>query len=360
MASDDGARIHGGLNLAELQSLGLAPAAILDFSVNVNPYGPTAYMRAAIRNAVIERYPDPHAVEARGALAAAWQVDPERVVLGAGAAELLWAVTRATVGPGDRVVLAGPTFSEARFAAMAAGATVQEVWASRDTFRPDPERLHRAIVATEARLVYLCTPNNPTGQSWPMEQTIGLVNACTQVLFIIDESFLSLSEQHADAFEQLPDNVVRIRSLTKDHAIPGVRVGAAIATPLLVRKIEATRPAWSTGAIIQAAATAAAAEQRFVAESRSRLLEDRAALSEGLRTIGLAPLPSQTMFVLVPVGDATALRARLLANDKILVRDCSSFGLPGYMRIAARSAPDRVRLLSALSLSLAEGTLRIP
>jgi histidinol-phosphate/aromatic aminotransferase/cobyric acid decarboxylase-like protein len=348
MESDGGERTHGGTDLSELRSLGLAPDEILDFSVNVNPYGPTTFMRDAIRNAAIERYPDPHAIHARDALAAVWQVDLSCVVLGAGAAELLWAITRAMIRPGDHVVVAGPTFSEVGFAAAAAGATVHEVRASENSFRLDPKRLLRAIVASEARLVYLCTPNNPTGQAWPVAQTVDLARQCADTLFIVDESFLSLSEQHGDAFERLPDNTIRIRSLTKDHGIPGARVGAAIATPGLVRRIEATRPAWSTGAITQAAATAAAAEQGFVAESRSLLLDDRVALSEGLRMIGLSPLPSRTIFVLVPVGDARCLRTRLLSEDKILVRDCSSFGLPGYLRIAARPAPQSARLLSAL------------
>jgi histidinol-phosphate/aromatic aminotransferase/cobyric acid decarboxylase-like protein len=346
--ADAEARVHGGPDLDELRALGLEPERILDFSVNVNPYGPTPFMREAIRAAAIERYPDPSAAGARHALAGAWGVEPAGVVLGAGAAELLWVITRACVRAGDLVVIAAPTFSEARLAALAAGAEVVEVRArAEDGFRP--ERLADAIAARHPRLAYVCAPNNPTGQAWPVEELVALARRCPDTLLVVDQSFLSLSERHADAAVSVPDNVVRVRSLTKDHAIPGARVGAALATRALAATFEAARPAWSTGAVTQAAAIAAAAEQPFVAESRARLLADRAAMLEGVRALGLEPVPSSTVFVLVPVGDAEAWRAKLLRRDGILARDCASFGLPGYLRLAARPAADRARLLAALA-----------
>src|SRR5882672_1432644 len=108
MASEAGGRVHGGPDRDELRAAGIAPDALLDFSVNVNPYGPTPFMREAIRNAAIERYPEPTAAPARAALGSVWDVDPETIVLGAGAAELLWGIVRATVRPGEPVVIAEP------------------------------------------------------------------------------------------------------------------------------------------------------------------------------------------------------------------------------------------------------------
>ena len=353
MASDEVRRVHGGPDLEELRFLGIAPDTLLDFSVNVNPYGPTKFMRDAIRNAAIERYPDPIAIAARGALARAWHVDPATVVLGAGAADLLWLITRTIVRPGEPVVLAGPTFSEARAAAETVGAIVHEVRATdEDGFRQNPARLVQSVTERRARLVYLCAPNNPTGLAWPILEIASLIGSCPDALFVVDQSFLSLSERYRDADVRLPDNAVCVRSLTKDHAIPGARVGAAIATPELARRLEGSRPAWSTGAVTQAAAVAAATEQDFVAESRARLLADQEALSGGLRAIGLSPVQSSTVFVLVRVGDARGVRAALLHHDGILVRDCASFGLPDYLRFAARPTSDRDRLLSALRAHL--------
>jgi histidinol-phosphate/aromatic aminotransferase/cobyric acid decarboxylase-like protein len=329
----------------------VAPAALLDLSVNVNPYGPTTFMREAIRGAAIDRYPDPSAALARGALGRLWDADPEAVVLGAGAAELLWTITRASVRAGEHVIVAEPTFSEAHAAAAAVGAIVHAVRAAEDQgFRHDPRRLVEAVRARRARLVYLCAPNNPTGLAWPIAALAEVIGGCPDALFVVDQSFLSLSEQAGDAALALPANAVRVRSLTKDHAIPGTRVGAAIATRAFAEVIERSRPAWSTGAATQAAAVAAAAaaEQDFVAASRKRLLGDRTALVEGLRALGLSPLPSSTVFVLVRVAGARTVRDDLLRDHAILVRDCSSFGLPDHLRIAARPAPERERLLAAL------------
>jgi histidinol-phosphate aminotransferase len=347
--ADERRRVHGGPDLDELRAAGIAPESLLDFSVNVNPYGPTPRMREAIRDAAIDRYPDPTAGPARAALARMWDVDPEGVVLGAGAAELLWTITRAAVRAGDPVVVAGPTFSEPRAAAESAGARVHEVRASAEaSFRHDPEPLARAIGAHRARLVYLCAPNNPTGLAWPASELAALVSDHPGALFVVDQSFLSLSERHADAAVRLPDNAVRVRSLTKDHAIPGTRVGAALATPAFAKTLERMRPAWSTSAAAQAAAIAAADEPDFVARSRSRLLDDRDHLVEGLRAQGLHPVPSSTVFVLVRMEETRGVRARLLQRHGILVRDCASFGLPEHVRIAARGAADTDRLLDAL------------
>jgi len=353
MKIDDAApRAHGGPDADELRVLGVDPRSILDFSVNVNPYGPTAFMREAIRSAAIERYPDRVAAPARAALARAWSVDAARVVLGAGAAELLWTVVRAVVRAGDPVVIAEPTFSEARAAAESAGAIVHELRATAETrFQHAPGQLIEGVTRFDAHLVYVCAPNNPTGLAWPAAELADVIARCPRALFVVDQSFLSLSDRHADAAVELPSNAVRVRSLTKDHAIPGARVGALIASTALAHLFETARPAWSAGAITQAAATAATAttEQAFVAESRARLLVDRAALAEDLRELGWAALPSSTTFVLASLPNAGAVRARLLRERGILVRDCGSFGLPDHVRLAARPLEDRARLISALA-----------
>lgn len=353
MTSRTTGRVHGGPDLDELRVRGIAPEALVDFSVNVNPYGPTPFMREALRNAAIDRYPDPTATLARRALGGLWSVSPDAIVLGAGAAELLWGIVRATVRAGEPMVIAEPTFSEMRAAAETVGAVVHEVRATEDTsFRHQPARLVQTVQERQARLVYLCAPNNPTGSAWPIAEIAAVVRACPRAMFVIDQSFLSLSDRHEDGAFDLPDNAVRVRSLTKDHAIPGARVGAALATPAFASALERGRPAWSTSAATQAAAVAAADEQDFVRASRVRLLADRAALTAGLTALGLPWIESSTVFVLVRVGDGRAVRARLLERHHMLVRDCASFGLPAHIRIAVRGAAETERILKALRASL--------
>jgi histidinol-phosphate/aromatic aminotransferase/cobyric acid decarboxylase-like protein len=112
--------------------------------------------------------------------------------------------------------------------------------------------------------------------------------------------------------------------------------------------VEANRPAWSTSAFAQAAAVACAGCSSFVADSRRRLLEDRRALASDLAALGIEALRSRATFLLARAADVARLRSNLLARHSILIRDCESFGLPGFMRLAAKPAADRARLISAL------------
>jgi histidinol-phosphate/aromatic aminotransferase/cobyric acid decarboxylase-like protein len=342
-------RVHGGLRPSELHPLGIDPAAVLDLSVNVNPYGPHPDVVDAIQRARLDVYPDPEATAVREALGARWSVTPERVAFGNGASELLWALAHVLVPGGGRLLLVEPAFSELRAAAEAAGASIAS-WRAEPAsgLVPDLAILAREIDQTHPAVVALATPTSPSGAAVPHDAILSLAFDHPRIHFLLDESFLSLSDGHADLDEPLPDNVLRVRSMTKDHALPGLRVGYLLAPPELVRAVDSVRQAWPTGTLAQAAALAAVALEPFVAESRSRLRSDRRALAKGLRTLGYAPLPSTAPYLVFDAGDAAALRARLLRRG-VLVRDCASFGLPGFIRVAARPEPDRERLLEALA-----------
>jgi histidinol-phosphate/aromatic aminotransferase/cobyric acid decarboxylase-like protein len=351
---------HGGLQEAELRALGLSPDAVLDFSSSTNPYGPDPAVLRALASTRIDRYPDPTALRAREALGERCGVDASQIVLGNGAAELLWSLARCLLAPGESALIAEPTFSEFRSAASCIGARVLE-WRSRPEhgFAIDLAALSARALETAAaaapeqpRAVYLCSPNTPTGSAlpalaigaWASEWATRAPAAC----IVLDQSFLSLSERWQDAEVALPGNVVAVRSLTKDHGIPGVRLGYLIGPAALCRRLEASRPAWSTSALAQAAAIACCNSGPFVRESRERLLDDRRQLAADLGALGIESVPSQANFLLARVPQVAALRARLLARHQILVRDCASFGLPGFLRLGARPEADRARLLAAL------------
>jgi histidinol-phosphate aminotransferase len=302
----------------------------------------------AARAASIERYPDPNAGPLREALGRRLDVAPERIVVGNGSVELLWALARAHLGRGDTAFVVGPTFSELPAAARAIGAAVRE-WraAPSNGFAVDLGAVAAAARAARARVVYLCSPNNPTGTHVPAEAVAELASALPGVLVVLDQAFLSLSPHWHEVAAVLPPSVVRLRSMTKDNAIPGLRLGYLLATPEVAAAVETQRPPWTISAPAQAAGLAALEEERFLKESRERLLADRDALATELLAIGLEPLPSATTYLLVPVPDAGALRARVLGHG-VMIRDCTSFGLPRHIRLAARPPQDRRRLIAAL------------
>jgi threonine-phosphate decarboxylase len=204
-------------------------------------------------------------------------------------------------------------------------------------------------------VVYLCSPNTPTGSAVPASEIAAQAEGHPDVRVVLDQSFLSSSELFEDAAVEMPENVVRVRSLTKDHAIPGVPVGYLIATPRVAASVEANRPAWSTSAFAQAAAIACTECASFVSDSRQRLLEDRRALARDLAGLGIETLPSRATFLLARAADVPLLRANLLVRHAILIRDCDSFGLRGFMRLAAKPAAARARLINALAAERGAG-----
>jgi histidinol-phosphate/aromatic aminotransferase/cobyric acid decarboxylase-like protein len=247
------------------------------------------------------------------------------------------------------VVIAEPTFGELRAAAEACGHTVIAVRGrAEDGYACDLAQVAACVARTRAAFAYLCNPSTPIGQAMPAVALAELAAAAPGCQFVLDESFLSLSERFAELDIAMPPNVIRVRSLTKDHALPGVRIGYALGPIELVRRTERMRPSWTVSALAQRVAELALEQTDFLARSRERIAIDRAALSDGLRALGFAPMPSCAPYVAVPVGDAARLRARLLSQHQVLVRDCASFGLPDMIRIAVRPEPERARLFSAL------------
>jgi histidinol-phosphate/aromatic aminotransferase/cobyric acid decarboxylase-like protein len=345
---------HGGLLDDELAAVGLGADDVLDLSVNVNPHGPCAVVRRALAEAAVHRYPDPRATTARRVFAAAAGVAPDRVVLGNGAVELMWTLARAVLVPGHRVLVVEPAFSELRTAASRAGADVVEHRTTPEGhFAIDLAALDAHIAALRPRLVYACSPSNPAGVCTPLPALEELARRHPSSLFVVDLSFLSLSVRHAELAEPRDASIVWLRSLTKDHALAGLRVGAAIAPPEVAAALERERPPWSVNALAQAAVRAATTDEAtgFVDDSRRRLLADREALALVLRALDLRVHPSDTVYALVSLGRrirATDLRRALLARHRVLVRDATSFGLPHHIRVAARPAPDRERLVAAL------------
>src|SRR2546428_10457185 len=141
--------VHGSVSESELAESAVRPADVCDFSVTRNPLGPAPNVLGAIATADWTRSPGDDEPRLRTALARRDRVEPEQVVLGNGSVELLWLVALATLRPGDRMVVVGPTFGEYVRAGRVAGAEVVDVLDPHD--------------ASASRLMVVCNPNNPTG-----------------------------------------------------------------------------------------------------------------------------------------------------------------------------------------------------
>jgi threonine-phosphate decarboxylase len=340
--------VHGSVDRGELETLGLDPTHVLDFSANTNPFGPSPAVRAAIGQVRFEGYPDRSALGLRAALAEALDVPPDCVLPGNGASELIWLIALAYLQRGETALIATPTYSEYGRASALMGARAFTLEARACTGFHFPEIAFLAeLDRLRPRVVFLANPNNPTGtvvdSAW--------LHACARrhpsTMFVVDEAYLPFAPGMASAVLDRPDNVLVLRSMTKDHGLAGLRLGYAVGSAAVVESLARVQPPWSVNAFAQAAGVAALQDSGHVDQSLRRLREANAALVAGLLELGWCPLSSAVHFFLLPVGDGAAFRASLLRRN-ILVRDCASFGLPQYVRIATRRPEENERLLHAV------------
>jgi histidinol-phosphate/aromatic aminotransferase/cobyric acid decarboxylase-like protein len=337
---------HGGYRAQAVDDLVVRH----DFSACINAFGPADVVVRAMHGAPFSEYPDPCSVAARTAASRAWSTPIDQIVFGAGAVELIQAVCFAFIHLNDDVLIAAPAFGEYARASTLCGAAV--VAAPLSGAGSDARHFIERIGRVRPRLVFVAAPISPTGGALERDLLRDIADACLAVgsVLVLDQSY--------DAFAARPigfpamaghDAVVHLRSLTKEHAIAGVRVGFAIAPPAIAEWIDVVRVPWSASTAAQAAAVAALSDDalRHAAVTTTALRLERARIAVACRHAGLTTSDSSTHYLVVDVGSAPRARARLLERG-ILVRDCTSFGLPRCIRVAARKPDANDDLIAAL------------
>jgi histidinol-phosphate aminotransferase len=329
--------VHGSVAVAELAELGLGLGDMLDFSVNSNPLGPAPSVLQAVRSTDWSRYPGDDEAPLRASLAERANVRPEQVAIGNGSAELIWLIALAAFRTGDRVGITGPTFGEYARAVRVVGATPIEVG--------DPHG------ASGVRALFLCNPNNPTGRYRPQAEIEHLLDDQPHRLLVLDEAYATFVDQRWRSEALLGrGNLVILRSMTKDQAVPGLRLGYLLASADVATAVERLRPPWSVnGGALRAGRAALEPEgEAHVQGGRSLVAQSRRLLADGFARLGFAVEPSQANFVLVHVGDGASFRRALLSHG-LVVRDCASFGLPNSVRVACRLPVECQRLIETVA-----------
>ena len=280
---------HGGDLLRMAATAGRDPASLLDFSVNVRPEGPPEFIRAALFRAMtaLAAYPSPHAEEAMLAAARHHGMDASRFVFGSGSNELIHALARVLRKRGvPSVRVVEPAFSEYAIACRLAGIKAIPVWGGiieknqcvpttdtgKDEAVPTQDLLDALTDAPEGSAVFLANPGNPSGLFRTPEECLRLMSSRSDLLWIIDEAFVEYAgtETEASVLQRLPKNGIVLRSLTKFHAVPGVRLGYLAADAELAQAIRDELPAWSVNAFALAAAQAVFADTSdFAAQTRA-------------------------------------------------------------------------------------------
>jgi histidinol-phosphate aminotransferase len=355
------ASVHGAIDPAALRAEGVDLDAIVDFSSNQSPLGAAPAVAAAGAGAVVDAYPDPRAGELVEILAARHGVPAGAVVAGNGSTELIRLLAQLALRPHDVALALAPSFGEYVVGTLLTGARLESVMLAHAGdgagFVCDEPTLRAVLANLRPRLCWLCSPNNPTGSALPATLIAALVEEHADTLFVLDEAYCELLAAPQWSPELLAaGNLVILRSMTKYWGLAGLRLGYAVADLSLALPLRAAAPPWNVNACAQAAGVAALADLDHHAQAVELLRRERDRLVVELRARGWTVESTSAGFFLIHVGDAAAARRALLSRG-CLVRDCASFGLPEYVRVSPRHAPQNARLLEAFfALTPAETT----
>ena len=319
--------IHGGTGKRERENTG---NNLLDFSASLNPLPPEFTWSCASADLAI--YPDNEYHRLKECIARIFHRDRDEICVGNGSIELIRVFCSVVLSDRKTYYAGMPTFGEYDLSARLAGAVP-------------------ATSEKTADVTFACNPNNPTGDLSTRSDMLkcSRTAALHRGILFADEAFIELADPAQSVVRDAGESLFVLRSLTKSFAVPGIRFGYGFGDPDLIARIETTRPPWSVNAYAEAFALAAFDHLKDLEKSRAYIGKEREFLEMKIRDLGLQCHPSQVNYILVDCTlDAGPLCSEL-ANRGILVRDCSSFGLPKSIRVAVRTHEENAQLMEALA-----------
>jgi threonine-phosphate decarboxylase len=350
---------HGG-NIKQIcDKYGINPDEIIDFSASINPLGCPDVVRKAVSEQFndILHYPDSQCTDLRKTIAEKVPCNESNIIVGNGSNELFYLIPRA-LRP-EKGVLLQPTFAEFNDAFCNSNIEVIEIINDDKDFPVINTNISR-LKSVKDCMVFLCNPNNPTGQLTRREDIIELVNDNPKRLIVIDEAFMDFVEddEKYSVIRDAPlmDNLIVVRSLTKFYGFPGLRLGYLVANESIVNKLMRYKEPWTVNTIAQVAGMAAINDEAFATNTRQYVSGEKTFLYDGLKIIkDIHPFQPTVNFILVRIEDSGITSSEiqnLLLKSNILIRDCSNFvGLDeNYFRVAVKTREENRKLLSALKL----------
>jgi len=318
------------------------PPCELDLTDNTNLFGVPPSVQQVLASppaGAVTRYPAPYADALRAALAEFTGVSIESIVTGCGSDDVLDATFRAFGEPGDVLAYCPPTFSIVSAFARANALVPTSVTLDVD-----------ALARSEARVIYLCSPNNPTGAVLPEGFVESLLQR-TNAVVVLDEAYVEYAAQESMA-KRAPslDRLVVVRTLSKAFGLAGLRVGYAVGNAALIAQIEKTRGPYKVGGLAEAAGVAALTKDRqWVQRGIDVVKASRREFAEALTANGFAPLPSEGNFVLVQLTKSSTEVASRMRERGVSVRAFSSLqGVGDAVRISIGTEAMMKTCLTAL------------
>lgn len=335
------------------RELGLDPSGIIKLASNENPFGPSPKALAAAKAALEhgEIYPDGGCYDLRQKLAGTWGLGADQFIIGNGSNEVIELLGHALLRPGDEVVMGTPAFVVYKLVTLLFGATPVEV--PLVNHRHDLARIAAAITP-RTKLVFVCSPNNPTGTANTEAELLAFARALPEhVVAVFDEAYAEYVTNAPDLRPLVREGrkVLCLRTFSKIYGLASLRVGYGYAPADMVALLNRVRQPFNVNAIAQAAALAALDDGEFAEKCARENRLGLAQLAEGFRQHGLESVPSEANFVLVRVGDGARVFAAM-QRQGVIVRPMQGYGMPDWLRLTVGSSAQNERMLAALVNSL--------
>jgi histidinol-phosphate aminotransferase len=318
----------------------------IDLSDNTNLFGAAPSVRRILRDvadAKITRYPPVYVPQLKEALARVLGVTAENISTGCGSDDVIDSVVRAFCEPGDRVAYPDPTFG------------MVPVFARMNATTPVPVALEAgfaldaaSLLATRARVTYLCRPNNPTGTLWPRDTVLRICEEAAGVV-LIDEAYADFADDELASYAVTSERTIVLRTMSKAYGMAGLRVGFAIGRPALIEEIEKSRGPYKVNGVAETAALAVLTHDHdWVRARAAEVRQNRDRLQEELRARGVRSWPSAANFVLAGVDGPASAWNRALRARGVAVRPFGSLAGGGEcLRISVGPWPMIERFLGA-------------
>lgn len=369
-------KIHGGNIFQFAHEQQIEPYEVIDFSANINPLGPSQRGLDALNDQLryISHYPDATNDDVLNAIADTYGMDKNQIIVGNGAAELLYAICRLPGYTGAFVP--APGFSEYKEALEASNIPVRDIFyrpREDDNGKPYFEVPYLALETFAAELkgqdgriiVFLGNPNNPDGTLLDKAhiRTVASMLKDANSLLVIDESFIDFvdneplrdNDQSMRSLINEFDNIIIVHSFTKFYAVPGLRIGAAFGNEKLISQLHQYIPSWSVNTLAQAYTEAALNDVNYIKRTKQELNEERAFMYNALDAIeGITVYPPSANFMLFKVNHEGITANTInenLKRDNMIVRNCDSYvGLNNqWVRIAIKDHDTNIKLVEKLT-----------
>ena len=340
--------MHGGKNHSQSNS------HIIDFSSNVSPIGTPPSVKKILKNSInnIKNYPDASSSDVIAGLKKYTQLEKSNLLVGNGAIEILYNFSFAFLSKKTKILIPIPTFQEYETAAKLYEGKI--TYFKTMNLSKDLDSFISKIPKNGC--VFICNPNNPTGKLLARKQLLQIIKQANKLstMVFVDECFIEMvpeSNESIICYIKKYENLFVLRSLTKSFAIPGIRIGYAVACKEIIGILRKIKTPWSVNSLAQDAAVAALENKSHLTRSNHIIKKELKYLINKINKLdGFDCIDSCTNFILIKINkDSTKLQKQLLKKG-ILIRDCKNFrGLNNHhIRIAVKSHKDNLALLKAL------------